>query len=87
MALWLRIALSVYLIVIPLIPPKNKVNFGGLWYATYAVVSGGLLVSGVIYWYLWTVLVPRLKGYPLEEEGEILPDGTSVTKLVKVKDP
>ena len=44
------------------------------------------LVSGVIYWYLWTVLVPRLRCYHLEEEGEILPDGTSVTKLVKVKD-
>ena len=43
------------------------------------------LVCGVIYWYLWTVLIPRLRGYHLEEEGDVLQDGTSVTKLVKVK--
>ena len=44
------------------------------------------LVCGVIYWYLWTVLVPRLRGYRLEEEVGVLDDGTSVTKLVKVRD-
>ena len=43
------------------------------------------LVCGVIYWYLWTVLIPRLRGYRLEEEGDMLQDGTSVTTLVKVK--
>ena len=43
------------------------------------------LVCGVIYWYLWTVLIPRLRGYRLEEEGDMLQDGTSVTKLVQVK--
>lgn len=43
-------------------------------------------VGGVIYWYLWTVLIPHWGGYHLEEEGDVLHDGTSVTKLVKVKD-
>ena len=43
------------------------------------------LIGGVIYWYLWTVLIPRLRGYHLEEEADVLRDGTSVTKLVKVK--
>lgn len=43
------------------------------------------LIGGVIYWYLWTVLIPRLGGYHLEEEADVLRDGTSVTKLVKVK--
>ena len=46
----------------------------------------GRLVCGVIYWYLWTVLVPGLGGYHLEEEADVLKDGTSVTRLVKVKD-
>ncbi|KAL8831017.1 MAG: hypothetical protein Q9191_001113 [Dirinaria sp. TL-2023a] len=41
-ALWLRIALSACLIVVPFIPPEHKVNSGGLWYATYAIVGGGL---------------------------------------------
>ena len=43
------------------------------------------LVGGVIYWYLWTVLIPRLRGYHLEEEADVLQDGTSITKLIKVK--
>ena len=43
------------------------------------------LICSVIYWYLWTVLIPRLGGYRLEEEADVLQDGTSVTKLVKVK--
>ena len=43
------------------------------------------LIFGVIYWYLWTVLVPRLRGYHLEEKADVLQDGTSITKLVKVK--
>lgn len=38
-----------------------------------------------MYWYVWTVAVPRWRGYRLEEEVDLLKDGTSVTKLVKVK--
>lgn len=41
---------------------------------------------GVVYWYVWTVLIPRVKGYRLEEEKSILSDGTSINRLVKVKD-
>jgi len=42
------------------------------------------IVSGIVYWYIWTVAVPRLKGYVLEEEADILDDGTSITKLIRV---
>ena len=49
------------------------------------IIAMRRLVCGVIYWYLWTVLIPRLRGYRLEEEGDMLQDGTSVTKLIKVK--
>lgn len=37
-----------------------------------------------MYWYVWTQLIPSLKGYRLEEEIKVLDDGTSVTKLVHV---
>ncbi|MCJ1276031.1 hypothetical protein MMC21_003836 [Puttea exsequens] len=83
-AIWLRIALSSCLIVAPFIPPTSGGDVG-FWYATYAVVGGGLLVCGVIYWYLWTVLIPHLRGYRLEEEADTLQDGTSVTRLIKIK--
>lgn len=40
------------------------------------------LLFGVLYWYVWTVLLPHWGGYRLEEEKEILVDGTSISKLV-----
>jgi hypothetical protein len=39
---------------------------------------------GVLYWLVWTVLLPRLGGYTLEEVADILDDGTTITKLVRV---
>lgn len=54
------------------------------------VVMAGLsifrIVFAIVYWYLWTVAVPRWRGYRLEEEVDVLEDGTSITKLIKVKD-
>lgn len=41
------------------------------------------LVFGVVYWYVWTVLLPRWGKYTLEEEVKTLDDGTSVTRLVR----
>lgn len=44
------------------------------------------ILFAVVYWYLWTVAIPRWRGYRLEEEVDVLEDGTSITKLIKVKD-
>jgi hypothetical protein len=41
-------------------------------------------VVGAMYWYLWTVLLPRWRHYSLEEKEEILADGTTVTSLIRV---
>lgn len=37
----------------------------------------------VAYWFVWTRLIPGYKGYRLEEEADILGDGTTITKLVR----
>ena len=42
------------------------------------------IIFGVLYWYVWTRLIPHWKGYSLEEAVEVLDDGTSITKLVQV---
>lgn len=39
------------------------------------------IIFGILYWYIWTVLLPRWGGYKLEEEDEVLDDGTKITKL------
>jgi hypothetical protein len=41
------------------------------------------LVFGVVYWAVWTRLLPRYRGYALVEEFETLPEGMTVTRLVK----
>lgn len=41
-AIWLRIALSACMIIAPFVPPKNGQSDVGFWYATYAVVGGGM---------------------------------------------
>ncbi|KAL7951707.1 amino acid permease domain-containing protein [Trichoderma barbatum] len=80
-AVILRIILSFALLAAPFFPPKEKPS-GGLWYATYAVVGMSTIVAGVLYWYVWTILLPKWGGYTLEEKSEVLDDGTSVTRLV-----
>ena len=42
------------------------------------------LLCGVVYWYVWTVLIPRRQNYRLEEQTDVLKDGTTITRLVKV---
>jgi hypothetical protein len=46
------------------------------------LIFNSSILFGVGYWYIWTVLLPRLGNYTLEEETEVLDDGTSITKLV-----
>ncbi|KAL8364778.1 hypothetical protein RB595_003855 [Gaeumannomyces hyphopodioides] len=82
-AVVLRATLAIALIAAPFFPPTDPPT-SGLWYATYAVVGASILVFGVIYWYLWTILIPRQRGYRLEEKTETLADGMTITKLVHV---
>ncbi|KAJ5189579.1 hypothetical protein N7472_008593 [Penicillium cf. griseofulvum] len=83
-AVWLRIVVCLVLLVAPFIPPPNWKGDVDFFYATYALVGIGIfsVLFGVLYWYVWTVLIPRWGGYELEEEKEILADGTSIIKLV-----
>ncbi|KLU91639.1 hypothetical protein MAPG_10157 [Magnaporthiopsis poae ATCC 64411] len=82
-AVLLRAALALALIAAPFFPPAEP-PASGLWYATYAIVGASILAFGVIYWYLWTILIPRWRGYRLEEKTETLADGMTITKLVHV---
>ena len=43
------------------------------------------MAAGLLYWFVWTRLIPRWRGYRIEEETEVLSDGTSITKLVHKK--
>ncbi|KAI0894075.1 amino acid permease-domain-containing protein [Annulohypoxylon nitens] len=77
-----RILLCLALLAAPFFPPSNP-KPDGLWYATYAVVSVGLLLFGILYWLVWTVILPRIGRYTLEEKQEVLDDGTAITVLTR----
>ncbi|UZP38412.1 hypothetical protein NXS19_006228 [Fusarium pseudograminearum] len=78
-AVGLRIAMSCALIVAPFFPPLDYE--GDMFYATYAVFSWVILVAGVLYWYVWTVGIPHWRGTRLEEQTDVLDDGTTITRL------
>ncbi|KAH9895348.1 amino acid transporter [Xylariomycetidae sp. FL2044] len=78
-----RILLGLALLAAPFFPPAHPTP-GGLFYATYAIVGFGILVFGVLYWFVWTVLLPRIGKYRLEEREDVLDDGTAITVLTRV---
>ncbi|ORY09610.1 amino acid permease-domain-containing protein [Clohesyomyces aquaticus] len=81
-AVLLRIVLSIALLAAPFFPSKRKERGeGGIWYATYAVVGISIIAFGVLYWVVWIRLLPWWKGCKVEEKGDILEDGTTVTRL------
>ncbi|KAI9642721.1 hypothetical protein NHQ30_008452 [Ciborinia camelliae] len=84
-AVWIRIAVCLALIAGPFFPPKKGGADVGFWYATYAVVGVGIILFGVGWWAVVFWGLPRWCGYRIEEEVAVLVDGTSVTRLVKVK--
>lgn len=83
-AIVLMMCMSLALAAAPFFPPSEDEDTGGLFYATYALVGFSILLIGVLYWYIGFVLVPRWKGYRIEEVSDVLDDGVTVTKLVKV---
>jgi hypothetical protein len=48
------------------------------------LIPSNSLLFGVLYWYVWTIWIPRRNNYSLEETVETLDDGTTVTTLVQV---
>jgi len=82
-AVLLKIALSLSLIAAPFFPPKTP-PASGLFYATYAIVGVSILVSAVLFWWVWAVVFPAWGKYTIEEETDALDDGTAITCLVKV---
>jgi amino acid transporter len=79
-----RIVLCIALLAAPFFPPKDGKGKGGIWYATYAVVGIGVIVFGLFYWAIWFKIIPKWRSYRIEEDADVLSDGTTVSKLVYI---
>lgn len=85
-AVWLRVALAIALLAAPFVPRAVQDGHSHLYQVSYALVGSSVLLIGVLYWLVWTVLLPKWYGYHLVERDEILNDGTSITRLVATTD-
>lgn len=83
-AVWFRIAMSVALIAAPFIPANGATWKEHIEKISYAFVGLGLFAFGIMYWYIWTIMLPGWKGYTLDERAEVLDDGTVITKIIHV---
>ena len=45
--------------------------------------QGCSMLFGVVWWFVWIVLLPRYKGFEYVDEVDVLDDGTVITRLVR----
>lgn len=76
---------SLYLIVAPYIPPSaGQSVYDDLPYWIHPVVTWGIFSVGALYWFVWTIVLPRYGGYTLIAKEVIGSDGFWRNKFFKV---
>ncbi|KAH3663917.1 hypothetical protein WICMUC_005856 [Wickerhamomyces mucosus] len=86
----LQILFQLFVLIMPLVPPKNKdgslkgsdVSF---FYATYCLVVYGLLALCFVYYVLWQFVFPKIGGYEHRVERFQLENGELGNRVVSVK--
>ncbi|KAI0338060.1 amino acid transporter [Trametopsis cervina] len=74
------LAASVFLLVAPFIKPANGVgDTPPLPYYLYCLVGIAILVFGVLYWAVWSKVLPWFFSYTLVPTKDVLADGTVIT--------
>lgn len=76
---------QLFLIVAPFLYPPNGKGDTSLPYWLYPIIGIVVLVSGVVYWFVWRKVLPRIGRYELVERKERLDDGTVFATFDKVK--
>ncbi|KAK7047354.1 hypothetical protein VNI00_006585 [Paramarasmius palmivorus] len=80
------LAVSVYLLVLPWVPPEGGIYAGDVsfFYATYCIAGIGFLALSGLAYLLWIVVLPRLGGYHVRQVVDVLDDGAQALRVVKV---
>ncbi|KAJ7488059.1 APC amino acid permease [Mycena latifolia] len=67
---------NVFLVAVPLVPPApGRRVYDNLPYWLHAVVALAVSLIGLAYWYVWSVWLPRKRGYTLVREWVLQDDG------------
>jgi hypothetical protein len=81
-----NILVTLYTLVMPWYPPEGGATGGDVsfWYATYVVVSIGILIACGLYYLVWIIFLPRWQGYAIRQELILLDGGAQTHSLIKV---
>ena len=79
------LAAQCFLLVAPFLRPPGGKGDTSLPYWLYPIVGIAVLACGLVYWFLWRVVLPRVGGFKWRESKDTLYDGTVVTVFVKEK--
>ncbi|KII84566.1 hypothetical protein PLICRDRAFT_57546 [Plicaturopsis crispa FD-325 SS-3] len=78
-------ASNIFLIFVPLIPPLPGTElYDFLPYWSHVFVAVSISLFGVVYWYIWSVWLPRRNGYVLVRQLVRQDDGISRSVFRKV---
>lgn len=55
-----------------------------MWYGTYCVVGVVLVLSSMLYYWIWMILLPRLGGYEMVQETVTLEGGALTNRFQRV---
>lgn len=76
---------NVFLLMVPFIPPvPGSRTYTQLPYWAHPVGGFGVSLFGIAYWYVWSIWLPRKRGYRLEKQVEVMSDGVSKVRFRKV---
>lgn len=73
------------MLIAPFLRPPGGKGDTSLPYWLYPVVGIVVLVCGVLYWFVWRVLLPGVGRFEYVERKMTLKDGTVVTVFDRVK--
>ncbi|KAK9364604.1 amino acid permease-domain-containing protein [Lipomyces kononenkoae] len=83
----ITILFDIFVIAISFVPPNNGSLIGSdvsFFYATYAVVSIGVISICILYYILWSTVLPKIGGYELRYFNYSLTNGELGRTVVKI---
>jgi len=84
-AVWFFFLSNVLLVTVPLVPPADGYKvYDKIPYFLHVLVGIIIGLLGVLYWYLWSIWIPRRKGYRLVRNNVVQDDGMSRNLFTKV---
>ncbi|CZS89791.1 related to methionine transport protein, high affinity [Rhynchosporium graminicola] len=80
------IVIQVFLLAMPLVPPKGGINKGNVsfFYGTASLTSLSFFVICSVYYYVWMKVLPQKRGYEIRQELIVLDSGETTNSLVNV---